>query len=350
MIPVLMTQENTAVENSLAWESALSALPAHGGTLILPDGELHHNGLELVSRQDVTVRGEGGRGLRTSLVCDDPRKSGLSVRDCKRITLSGFYSGHSVPSDQTAGAISLHNFSDVTLDSLSTWKGQMWGEVSNSYNGVVLFSDTVSGIIKVINCTLNQHTGTGLYIQAPESGIIAELYIFDNVLMDNSGVGMQFVGTVAGVYVSRNSMWHNGTGIKSVRAYDIFLTENIVDSSINENFLAQNSHSGHLKANWFSWNENGVNVDVSGQIGDVVPIWEISDNIFLSKSGPGLRFGLYEARIHNNTIKGHGVQGPGIVLTESSKHVSVLLNWIKGHSPPIQDLGTSNVTNINSIF
>jgi hypothetical protein len=165
--------------------------------------------------------------------------------------------------------------------------------VSKSRNGLVLRAiAALSGGAKITNSTFMQHPEHGIYHRGTSNAAdIQETSIFDNVLMDNPGIAMYYGDYTAGIYVSRNSMWGNSLGVKcesmtTGACHDVFLTENIVDMSIYQNFLAVNVDSDYLKLNWFSWagweGDDVYNIEVIGTNTNYPPPWEISDNIILS--------------------------------------------------------------------
>jgi hypothetical protein len=59
---------------------------------------------------------------------------------------------------------------------------------------------------------------------------------------------------------------------------------------------------------------------------------------------------MFEGCTQNNTIKGQSVKRPGVRLAEATADVSVMANWIKGHSPAIQNLSAANFTDGNALF
>lgn len=363
-IPVAFRTWQTPAQNSAAWATAVNAIPPNGARLILPDGEFHHQGLSMVEKVNTTIVGGGGdpaKSHRTRLFCDRPGLHALHISQARNVHVTGFFSGHTQPSHPGIAAIAVTDFFEVTIDRVSTWEGDLWGTVSKSRNGLLLRAiAAMSGGAKITNCTFMQHPEHGIYLLGTsDAADIQETSIFDNVLMDNPGIAMYYGDYTAGTYVSRNSLWGNGLGIKcesttAGACHDVFLTANIVDMSTYQNFLAINVDSGHLKSNWFSWagweGEDVYNIEVIGMNTAYPPPWEISDNTILSPVGGGIHFAMFEGRIHNNTIKGQAVNRPGVRLAETTADVSVMANWIKGHSPAIQNLSAANFTDGNALF
>jgi hypothetical protein len=362
MIRVCFSRRNTAGENSAAWARAVEMIPSDGAQLVLPAGEFHHNGLELNGKSRVTIVGGDGdmaKSARTRLLCDNPEAHGIHLRDVANVTVVGIYSNHSVPSARNYAAFATTSFLEVTFDRVTTWLGEPWGHVSGSDIGVLFTTEgRNSGGPKLTNSTLMQHRGAGLVIfGASDTWDVQEASIFDNAFMDNSGAGIYIGDWTGGMYISRNSMWHNGCGVLCFGAapgatHDVFLTANIIDMSLRANFYSENVDSGHLRSNWFSHAGQAgeaYNIDVVGSNTDYMPVWEVSDNSILSVFG-GVRFTLNEARIHNNTIKGANNGHAGVLLTEASADVSVMANYLKGHTPTVDDRGTGNQIANNAEF
>jgi len=178
-------------------------LPASGGRLVLPDGDLYHNGLTLENRNNVSVVvGYGDQALsqRTKLICTVPSVPSVTVKGGQRVLLSGFYAGHSSPSDSGVAAIAMANFFLVTVDRVTTWQSNLFANPNNSQIGLLFSSDAQhSGGAKVSNCVLTSHPETGLYVQGASADTdIDETYIFDNVIMDNAGQGVILAEAIGG--------------------------------------------------------------------------------------------------------------------------------------------------------
>jgi hypothetical protein len=349
-VDVQLKETNTPEQNTQAWNNAVASLKEHDA-LVLPRGEFFHTGLTLKGRQHITIGQLVPSTNQSTKLISVTSAPSLLIQNSQNIEVSGLYFGHASPAD--TGALVLANTGMITIDKVSTWESNELRVPSNSQHGLVMWADAGAfGWIRIINSTFNSHPGAGIYVHGKAgTAILAEIYCYDNVIMDNAGAGLMVVDSVAGLYFSRNSMWNNGTGVHLSSSapgvlHDIFLTENIVDSSRSINFLAENVTSGHLKSNWFS-RSNSTNIVITGATDDYFPPWEISDNTILSVQD-GIVFGLDEARIHNNTIKGN--VGTGITLTSTARDVSVLMNYLKGHDVPITDSGTNNQVLMNPTF
>src|ERR671923_2626898 len=95
IIHALLRETNTPAQNSLAWETAMNAVPPDGAVVVLLPGMLQHEGLVLSGKSNVTIVGGGGdyaKSSRTRLVCVDPSKHGMIVDGCRSVTLTGFFS------------------------------------------------------------------------------------------------------------------------------------------------------------------------------------------------------------------------------------------------------------------
>jgi hypothetical protein len=350
-VVVQFKESNTPEQNTQAWNTAVASLKERD-LLALPRGEFFHTGLVLENQQHITIgQPVPSQNQSTKLISVNSSAPSLLIRNSQNIEVAGLYLGHATASDQ--GALVLHNVGIATIDKISTWQHNALTVRTNSQHGLVIWADAGAyGLIRILNSTFSGHAGDGIYIHGKAgTAIIGEVYCYDNVLMDNAGSGLTAVDSVAGLYFSRNSMWNNGVGVNFYSSapgilHDIFLTENIVDSSRTVNFYAVNVSSGHLKSNWFSWS-NSTSLVITGATDGSFSPWEISDNTILSVQD-GIIFGLDGARIHNNTVKGN--VGTGIALTSTAQNVSVLMNYLKGHAVPIIDSGTNNQALMNPTF
>jgi Right handed beta helix region len=344
---ILFKDSNTPEQNTEAWNDAVSRTKEFD-VLAIPRGEFYHNGLVIDGKQHLQISTViPGQTQGARLISVNTSQPSIIIARSRNIELSGLYFGHASPSSQAA--IAFYNTGNFTVDKVSTWQETGKYSPANSMHGLVVYADAGAfGWIYITNSIFNSHPGDGIYLSAThETAILAELYLNDNVIMNNAGNGISVIDRIAGLYFSRNTMWDNGIAIRLISATDIFLNNNIIDWSRSFNILATDTTSGHLKSNWISWAQAKVNIQITGQ-GNAFAPWEISDNTILTSNGHGIVYGMGEARIHNNTVKGQA--GTGITLTENSKDVSVIMNYFKGHSLLVNDLGTNNQILMNPIF
>ena len=354
-------------DNTAAWNRAMATIPATGARVVIPDGTYYTNGLLVISKHHTQIVGGGGDGSRTArtkLISTRSNSHSLHWISSNHIEVKGLYLGHSVPTSDRIAALVLHGFLDATVDNVSTWSGEGWDQRENAANGLLAMtlSGMQSGGLRVQNSMFMSHPRFGIEIHGVAgSADIQETSIFNNHMMNNAGGGLLIGHWVGGLYFRGNSMWNNGRAVYAPATilgatHDIFIENNIIDCSTDENIYMTNVDSGHIKSNWVSC-AGGISghdvfgVVIQGATSSYPPNWEISDNKFVINRRGGLLVDLKKARIHNNTFRGNGHDSGDISLSLSSMSGlnSVFGNHFTDTAIPIEDVGTGNVLGVNTI-
>jgi hypothetical protein len=368
--------DQTAAGNSAAWATMMAAIPA-GGTVWLPPGEYHHNGLDIADKATFAIQGLGigvGATSAVRLICDDLTRNALVLQRCTRFTLAGFWSGHDDHSDPERYAIAIDSCSEGHLDYLSTFIFQpgAWGGLQFS---------ALSGesyLIDVDRCTFSAHRGWGVRLAGTDSNHRIGDTRIRNTTIDANGTGpvtldpshqgggILVENYVYGLYLGP---W-TSLGLRNWRGLDIQTTapgscmdffigpDVILDGAQWENIRAQHIGSVHIVGCW---------IGAAGAVTDPAPavppwgvdvltadcyLWNIKHCFLQGNAGGGIRFAGGFSHIAGNMLSGNGqltVSKQGIELTATTDDVSYGDNKFIGHLADINNLGAGANPNASGL-
>lgn len=277
---------NGVNDDTAAFQAAFKALPASGGTVVVPNGTYMINALEGISMPAHSRLSMDGQAILSAIPNDAQRSWVVKVWSVNNVEIvGGHIVGERVHHQGTAGewgyGIDIEGSSTVSVHDIEL--SNCWGDglvVSNSENGntsVVSSGVTINRVtstnnrrqgltigpstqVYVVNSSFTDSNGiapqAGIDIEPSTAGLTQQVRIEDSALSGNVGNGLEMHANVTGVVLTGSTAENNqGYGVFDYGADNVQITNNL----LSENYLfgvdmAGNTTDVQIDSNNITWN------------------------------------------------------------------------------------------------
>lgn len=277
---------NGYTDDTAAFQAAINALPANGGTITVPAGTYMINALKGISMRSHTRLSMASGAKLVAIPNNAQRSWVLKVWNVNNVEISGGQvigqrDGHAGTGGEWGYGINISGSSTVSVHDITvsnSWgDGILVGAIGNGSKAILSSGVTLNHVtstnnrrqgltiapsrqVYVANSSFTDSNGTapqaGIDIEPMTQGNTQQVRIENNVLSNNAGNGLEIHDYVSGVVVVGNTAKNNkGYGVFASGTRNLLVTGNTID----ENYLFGVALKGltnnaQIKGNTIMWN------------------------------------------------------------------------------------------------
>lgn len=255
---------NGTSDDTVAFQSAINALPATGGTVVVPDGTYMINALKGISLRSNTHLSMTSGAKLVAIANSAQRYWVLKVWGVNNVEISGGQVvgervGHTGTGGEWGYGINISGSNLVSVHDIAvsnSWgDGLLVGATGSGANAVLSTGVTLNHVtstnnrrqgltiapcrqVYVVNSSFTNSNGTapqdGIDIEPMTQGNVQQVRIENTVVSDNAGNGMEIQANVAGVVFTGSTAENNkGYGVFANGATNVLFT----NSTLEQNYL-----------------------------------------------------------------------------------------------------------------
>lgn len=277
---------NGVNDDTAAFQAAFKALPASGGTVVVPNGTYMINAVTGISMPSHSRLSMTGSAVLSAIPNNSQRSAVLKVSDVNNIEIvGGHIVGERTKHQGTAGewgyAIDIEGSNTVSVHDIAL--SNCWGDgmvitaIGSGSSEIMVKGVTINRVtstnnrrqgltigpaeqIYVVNSSFTSSNGVapqaGIDIEPQTQGTTSQVRIENSVLSNNVGNGLELHANVSGVVLTTSQAENNkGFGVFDYGADNTQITSNL----LSENYLfgvdmAGNTTDVQIDGNTITWN------------------------------------------------------------------------------------------------
>lgn len=277
---------NGVTDDTAAFQAAFNALPASGGTVVVPNGTYMINAVTGISMPSHSRLSMDASAELSAIPNDSERSAVLKVSDVNNVEiLGGHIVGERAKHQGTTGewgyAIDVEGSSTVSVHDIEL--SNCWGDgmvvtaIGSGSSEIMVKGVTINRVtstnnrrqgltigpaeqIYVVNSNFTDSNGiapqAGIDIEPDTQGTTSQVRIENSVLSNNVGNGLEMHANVSGVVLTTSQAENNkGYGVFDYGADGTQITSNL----LSENYLfgvdmAGNTTDVQIDGNTITWN------------------------------------------------------------------------------------------------